>query len=201
MGWHNRKTTPPTTTHERSRLTTKTDLTLWHWRLMQKITTLIAAIALTALTATPALATTKEPPAINPAGIVEGQQPSAYRGKHFIASQEPYRICVAQREGRHQYWITGSNGFYLGTYQMTHELARGAVWMITPELRQMFGDKKGREIRDQLHNTKPTKWNRFYWDMAFYTILNWEHPGSGQHHWRGGRFSCTLGMQHSVGNQ
>lgn len=157
-------------------------------------------LALFLLSATPAQANTT-PPAINPPGKVQGEQTSAYTGKYFIASQEPYRKCVAQREGRHQYWVTGSNGFYLGTYQMTHALARGAVWMMTPELRQMYGDSKGREIRDRLHNTKPTKWGRFYWDMAFYTILNHEHPGSGIHHWYGGRFSCQLGMTHSVGNR
>jgi len=135
-----------------------------------------------------------EPPRINPPGKVEGRLPSAYRGEYFIASQEPYRMCVAQREGRFQYWGTGGNGYYLGTYQMSKPLTRGAVWMITPELRDMYGDKRGRQIRDRLFATKPTKWNRFYWDMAFYTVLNWEGPGSGRDHWAGGRFSCRLGM-------
>lgn len=137
----------------------------------------------------------EKPPAVNPPGIVEGVEPSPYRGKYFIPSQEPYRKCVAQREGRHQYWGTGSNGMYLGTYQMTHGLAEGSVWMMTPELRAMYGDEVGKAIRDELFATKPTKWGRFYWDMAFYTVLNWEYPGSGEKHWRGGRYGCRIGMQ------
>ena len=140
-------------------------------------------------------------PPVDPPGIVEGVEPSAYRGEYFIKSQEPYRKCVAQREARHQYWTTGSNGMYLGTYQMTHGLARGAVWMMTPELRRMFGDERGREIRDELFATKPTKWGRFYWDMAFYTVLNWEYPGSGEKHWRGGRYGCHIGMSDWGGNK
>lgn len=159
---------------------------------MKRITAGIAAALLSIIPATQANAAT--PPPIDPPGKVEGVQPSAYRGEYYIASQEPYRKCVAQREGRHQYWVTGSNGFYLGTYQMTHALARGAVWMMGPELRRMFGKQEGIRIRKALHATKPTRWDRFYWDMAFYTVLNYEHPGSGLHHWRGGRFPCTLGM-------
>lgn len=159
----------------------------------------LIALALSALTILSAPAAVAggpaAPPPVDPPGKVTGAQPSAYRGEFYIASQEPYRKCVAQREGRHQYWVTGSNGMYLGTYQMTHALARGAVWMITPELRRMYGDERGKALRDELFATKPTKWNRFYWDMAFYTVLNYEYPGSGKQHWSGGRFSCRLGMQ------
>jgi len=170
---------------------------------MLKALTAITAALIIITTATPAQAAQHptEPPTINPSGKVEGKQPSAYRGKYYIASQEPYRKCVAQREGRHQYWVTGSNGTYLGTYQMTHALARGAVWMISPELKQIYGKKRGKQIRDKLFATKPTKWNRFYWDMAFYTVLNWKHPGSGKQHWAGGRFSCWIGMTADVGTR
>lgn len=162
---------------------------------MRRLYSGITAALFLVMTATPAQANqTLEPPRIDPPGKVQGVQPSAYQGEYYIKSQEPYRKCVAQREGRHQYWVTGSNGFYLGTYQMTHALARGAVWMMGPELKRMFGKERGKQIRQELHATKPTKWGRFYWDMAFYTVLNYEYPGSGLHHWRGGRFSCTLTM-------
>lgn len=123
-----------------------------------------------------------------------GVEASAYEGEFYRPEQEPYRMCVAQREGRGNYWGTGSNGRYLGTYQMTAELASGAVWMMAAELRDAYGDKAGRDLRRELHDTHPTKWDRFYWDMAFYTILNWEAEGSGAGHWAGGRFSCWLGM-------
>ena len=163
--------------------------------------TILSAVLLVLSAPAAAAKHPSEPPPINTPGKVEGREPSAYRGKFYIASQEPYRMCVAQREGRHQYWVTGSNGTYLGTYQMTHALARGAVWMMTPELRDMYGDKRGRQIRDRLFATKPTKWDRFYWDMAFYTVLNYEYPGSGKQHWAGGRFSCQIGMKHWGGSR
>lgn len=159
-----------------------------------------AALAVVLLAPTGELPAT--PPTVPTAKTDPGQTgiaPSAYRGKYYRAGHEPYRKCVAQREGRGQYWGTGSNGMYLGTYQMTVGLTRGAVWMMTKELRAFYGDKRGKELRDQLFNTKPTRWHRFYWDMAFYTVLNWERDGRGVGHWRGGRFSCSLGMQASHG--
>lgn len=119
-----------------------------------------------------------------------GIKTSKYKGEFFVAALEPYRKCVAWREGRGQYWTTSSNGYYMGTYQFNKPLAAGAVWMITPELRRMYGDKKGRALRDELHATKPTKWNRFYWDMAFWTVLNWEGTGSGANHWKAVKRPC-----------
>jgi hypothetical protein len=124
-----------------------------------------------------------------------GKQISAYRGKYFAPSMEPFRQCVAQREGRHQYWGTGSNGLYQGTYQMTAALVRGAAWMMAPELKRLYGPQRGREIRDTLLSTPGSKWSRYYSDMSFWTILNWEGQGSGAHHWRGGRYGCTTTMK------
>jgi hypothetical protein len=162
----------------------------------------MAALLLAAALSMPTGGMPSEPPKPNvpkTAASQTGIAPSAYRGKYYRNGQEPYRMCVAQREGRGQYWVTGSNGFYLGTYQMTHALARGAVWMMTPELKATYGARLGKQIRDQLHNTHPTKWHRFYWDMAFYTVLNWKGDGRGAKHWRGGRFSCQIGMKHYGG--
>jgi hypothetical protein len=159
----------------------------------------MAALALAAVLSMPT-ANTAPPVAVpKTAASQTGVQPSAYTGRYYDPTQEPYRMCVAQREGRGQYWGTGSNGMYLGTYQMTIPLARGAVWMMGRELKATHGKKRGREIRRQLHATKPTLWHRHYWDMAFYTILNWEHRGSGAHHWAGGRFHCQLDMSHYGG--
>lgn len=123
-----------------------------------------------------------------------GRQPSAYRGEFYDPTMEPYRQCVAQREGRHQYWVTGSNGLYESTYQMTDALVAGAAWMMAPELRDTFGDEEGKRIRDELLETPGRKWNRFYMDMAFWTVVNWEGRASGAGHWRGGRFSCHPDM-------
>lgn len=120
-----------------------------------------------------------------------GYQPSAYTGQFYDPQQEPYRKCVGQREGRFQYWTTGNNGMYESTYQMTDALIAGASWMMRPELKRMFGKNRGKEIGERLLNTPGRKWHRFYMDMAFYTILNWDGDWSGKHHWRGGRWHCA----------
>ena len=124
-----------------------------------------------------------------------GRQPSAYRGEYFEEAMEPYRKCVGQREGRFQYWVTGSFSRFFGTYQMTGELVTGAAWMMGAELKSLYGPSTGREIRDTLLGTPGNKWARYYADMAFWTVLNWESRGSGAHHWAGGRFSCRVGMK------
>ncbi len=122
--------------------------------------------------------------------IQTGYQPSAYTGLYYNEHQEPYRKCVGQREGRFQYWVTGSNGYYESTYQMTDALIAGASWMMRPELKKMFGPEKGREIGEQLLKTPGRKWHRFYMDMAFWTILNWKGDWNGKKHWSGGRWHC-----------
>ena len=160
----------------------------------------LLAAALTVPTGTP---TTDPPPVAVPktAESQTGVEASAYTGRYYRPKHEPYRMCVAQREGRGNYWGTGSNGLYLGTYQMTAALASGAVWMMGEELREMYGDRLGRQIRRELHDTRPTLWHRFYWDMAFYTILNWEGEGNGAKHWRGGRFHCHLDLDEYGGDR
>ena len=120
-----------------------------------------------------------------------GEQASAYTGKFYMARYEPYRRCVAQREGRWQFWGTGGNGRYQSTFQMEVRLVTGAAWMMGRELREMFGVEQGKVIQHRLLKTKGSHWNRFYMDMAFWTVLNWRGPGAGAHHWAGGRYSCT----------
>lgn len=132
-----------------------------------------------------------EPPPLLAIEAETGAEPSAYRGKFFNQNQETYRLCVGEREGRHQYWGTGSNGYYVGTYQMTRALARGAVWMMAKEWRTEYGRETAKAMREKLHDTHPRKWSREIWDQAFYTILNWEGRNSGAHHWNGGRWSCV----------
>jgi hypothetical protein len=139
----------------------------------------------------------EEPPQINTSKNHPNQtgiKPSEYRGKKYRKHQEPYRKCVAQREGRGQYWGSGGNGFYLGTYQMSRPLVRGVTFMMAKELREVYGDEQGKRISRALRATDARRWSRFYWDMAFYTVLNWERENSGAKHWAGGRFHCSPGM-------
>jgi hypothetical protein len=140
-------------------------------------------------------------PAIAPAPVAAksdpnqtGLQPSAYKGDYFDPTMEPYRRCVAYREGRFQYWGTGANGRYESTYQMSDALVVGAAWMMTDELKATFGPEKGLEIRDTLLDTPGRKWSRYYMDMAFWTVVNWEGRASGASHWAAQKTACHPSM-------
>jgi hypothetical protein len=146
---------------------------------------LTASIALTGVPATPVPIVMHKHDAVQ-----TGAQPSAYRGKFYSKTIEKTRLCVGQREGRFQYWGTGSNGFYEGTYQVTDALATGAAWMMRKELREMWGHTVGTEISRMLRNNPAHKWHRFYQDMMFFTVASWNGEGSGLKHWRGGRYAC-----------
>lgn len=134
---------------------------------------------------------------LNPVPVVAGHTPaqtgaapSSYQGKFYSKQMEAKRLCIGQREGRFQYWGTGSNGLYQGTYQVTKELAIGAAWMMRKELRYMWGYKTGTQISRTLRATPAHKWNRFYQDMMFFTVASWNGEGTGLKHWRGGRYVC-----------
>lgn len=145
---------------------------------------LTVTLAVTGVTHPPVVAHKSDP-------VMTGVQASAYTGKFYRAKQERWRKCIGQREGRFQYWGTGANGRYESTYQMTDALVRGAAWMMRPELQRMFGKQQGKAISEKLLRTPGHKWHRFYMDMAFYTILNWDHDWSGKRHWAGGRYACN----------
>lgn len=127
-------------------------------------------------------------------GSVPGPAASYYQGRYFYAGDESYRACIADREGRWNYAGTGAGGKYQGTYQMTKALVRGAVWMASKEWAHLYGAKTAKAMRVQLHNADPRTYSREVWDQLFWTVLNWDGPRSGAHHWAGGRFRCTPGM-------
>ena len=156
---------------------------------------IVAALLAGALMASPT------PPPLLADGRDTGRQASAYTGQHYNPADEPYRQCVAQLEGHFQYWGTGSNGLYQGTYQMTMPLAHGAVWMMQKEWARLYGRDTAKAMRQTLHDTPPRKWSREIWDQAFWTVLNWDGPRSGAHHWQGGRHHCQLGMKTYGGNR
>lgn len=146
---------------------------------------LILTLALASGPATP------PPPIVaTTAAIQTGVSESEYHGKYYERSQEKKRQCIVKRESNGHYFSTNRRGGYFGAYQMTRPLAVGAGWMMRKELRAMFGATVGTEIARKLRATEPHKWHRFYQDMAFYTIANWNGEGSGLKHWRGGRFAC-----------
>lgn len=145
---------------------------------------LAAALTVTGPTAPP-------PPAVSThAAIQTGVQDSHYTGKFYRKSQERKRKCIVRRESNGHYFSTNRANGYFGAYQMNKALAVGAGWMMRTELRKMYGMKQGTQIARKLRATEPHKWHRFYQDMAFYTLANWNGEGSGLKHWHGGRFSC-----------
>lgn len=155
-----------------------------------------AAVLAAALTLSPVM-----PSPIPLFGSTDGPAPSRYIGRFYNSTDEPYRQCVAQREGRWHYSGTGANGRYQGTFQMTRDLVRGAVWMAAKEWAHLYGKPTAHLMRVQLHNAKPTTYSREVWDQLFWTVLNWDGPRSGAHHWAGGRFTCTPGTTFNGGNK
>lgn len=114
-----------------------------------------------------------------------GVTTSVYHGKFFRQACEPERKRILKRESRGHYFSTNRKSGYFGGYQMTKALARGAAWMMTRELKVMFG-KQGIVIRDVLLRTEPHHWARFYQDMAFATVAFWDGTDRGlRRHWGG----------------
>ena len=120
---------------------------------------------------------------------MRGVEPSLYRGKYFRASVEPKRQCVAKRESEGHYDVVSHDG-YLGAYQMSSALARGATWMMLKEHKVLLGEDVAKRVLAKLRETPVNRWPRYWQDAAFSTVYNWEHTGSGAKHWRGGRWHC-----------
>lgn len=113
-----------------------------------------------------------------------------YRGKFYRQHQESYQLCVLRRESNGHWFSTARSNGYFGAFQFNKALTRGATWMIQPELKQIFGKEKGKQIAQKLRTTEMHKWKPFYQSMAFFTVLNWNGDWSGKKHWAGGRFHC-----------
>lgn len=109
-----------------------------------------------------------------------GFMPSLYQGKWFMPGKEDVRRCILDRESNFNYRAT--SGVYHGAYQMSAALARGATWMMQPEVRREMGEE-GVAIVEALRKTTPNRWNRYWQDRAFWTI--WRN-GDGASHWHGG---------------
>ena len=120
---------------------------------------------------------------------MRGVEPSLYRGTYFRASVEPKRQCVAKRESEGHYDVVSHDG-YLGAYQMSPALARGATWMMLDEHKRLLGEDVAKRVLATLRRTPVNEWPRYWQDAAFSTVFNWEHTGSGAKHWRGGRWHC-----------
>ena len=115
-----------------------------------------------------------------------------YRGRFWRASQADFTRCVLRRESNTHWFSTNRAHGYFGGFQFSAALARGATWMMLPELRSMYGPELGKRISAELRRTEMHRWRPLFQHMAFATVLNWEHDGSGARHWAGGRWACSL---------
>jgi hypothetical protein len=115
-----------------------------------------------------------------------------YTGKFRIRTQDAFTRCVLKRESNFHWFSTNRAGGYFGAFQFSRTLTIGSTWMMQPELKATYGKRRGIEIARELRVTPMHKWRPYWQHMAFATVLNWESPGSGRHHWAGGRFSCSL---------
>jgi len=107
---------------------------------------------------------------------------SLYQGRHYVKRHNDERICVRQRESKHDYRAVSRTGKYRGAYQFSPALAVGAGWMIQKELRATGTPKRqairiGRALRSHPMN----QWAPFYQDLAFWLV--WD-GGDGRKHWR-----------------
>ncbi len=119
-----------------------------------------------------------------------GFEISLYQGKWYMPAREDVRKCIMDRESHFNY--RADNGHYRGAYQMSGALARGALWMMKPEVKAEMGARGVAKINELMH-TPVVHWNRYWQDRAFWTI--W-HKGKGKSHWRGGAVKCF--GKHSV---
>jgi hypothetical protein len=154
---------------------------------------MIAAVVLAAAITLSPSADTQLPQLTAPASapVMQGQA-TPYKGHYWIKAQRKYTLCVLHYESRSNWFSTARADGYFGGFKFTKALTSGATWMMTKELRDIFGDVKGRKVARELRATEMHKWLPFYQHMAFATVLNWEGAGSGQSHWAAQRKRCFL---------
>jgi hypothetical protein len=154
---------------------------------------MIGAVVLAATIALCPCADTQLPQLTAPATapIMHGQS-TPYKGHYWIKAQKAYTLCVLRYESNSNWFSTARADGYFGGFKFTKALTTGATWMMTQELRDIFGDVKGRKVARELRATEMHKWLPFYQHMAFATVLNWEGAGSGQSHWAAQRNRCFL---------
>jgi hypothetical protein len=125
------------------------------------------------------------------AAIMQGPA-TPYRGDYWVPEQKEYTLCVLHYESRSNWFSTARDDGYFGGFKFNKALTHGVTYMMTPELRDMFGDVTGRKVAEKLRATEMQKWLPFFQHMAFATVLNWEYAGSGKSHWDAQRRRCFL---------
>ena len=104
---------------------------------------------------------------------------SLYQGRHYVPEHNDKRLCIRQRESRHDYRAVSSTGKYRGAYQFSPELGVGAAWMIQRELKRQ-GVQEAEAIGEDLRSHPVNQWAPVFQDMAFWLVWN---DGKGARHW------------------
>lgn len=104
---------------------------------------------------------------------------SLYQGRHYVPKDNDERLCIRQRESRHDYRAVSSTGKYRGAYQFSPELGVGAAWMIQRELKRQ-GVEDAEAIGEDLRSHPVNQWAPVFQDMAFWLV--WD-DGRGARHW------------------
>ena len=113
---------------------------------------------------------------------------SLYQGRHYVPGDNDKRLCIRQRESRHDYRAVSSTGKYRGAYQFSPELGVGAAWMIQRELKRL-GVSDAEAIGEDLRTHPVNQWAPVFQDMAFWLV--WD-DGKGARHWNVPGERCGL---------
>ena len=113
---------------------------------------------------------------------------SLYQGRHYVPGDNDKRLCIRQRESRHDYRAVSSTGKYRGAYQFSPELGVGAAWMIQRELKRQ-GVPDAEAIGEDLRTHPVNQWAPVFQDMAFWLV--WD-DGKGARHWNVPGERCGL---------
>ena len=130
---------------------------------------------------------------------MNGVRASAYRGKYYRGGLgEQFRRCVLERESHGHYGARNSASTAQGGYQfLASQWQESLPHMLRPELIAMHGERLGKRVFRALTATPIYRWPRFYQDAAFFTVLHYEYPFSGAHHWAlpGSRCNQLAGLR------
>lgn len=116
---------------------------------------------------------------------MNGVRASAYKGRYYKGGLgEQFRRCVLERESHGHYGSRNSSSTAQGGYQfLASQWQESLPYMLRPELIEIHGERLGRRVFRALMETPIYRWPRFYQDMSWFTVLHYEGPFSGAHHW------------------
>ena len=153
------------------------DISLKHWRIMNKQLVLVTALlAGLLLSTTPA---TAEQTSVDKKARWLGYQPSLYLGEWHSPEHEEFRECIMYQESRFNYRAANKTSSARGAYQFLDRAWRVSLtYLMIPEEKKSGGHRL-KEIRD-LRDKPIHEWSRYWQDRAFWVAFRF---GEGKQHW------------------